>query len=68
MTAWLPAMQAALDTGYGIVMPSVEELNLEDPEIVRPGRAIQRAHEGQCPLRSHDPGGHRHHGFAHCGQ
>ena len=32
-----PAMQAALDTGYGIVMPSVEELNLEDPEIVRQG-------------------------------
>ena len=24
-------------TGYGIVMPSVEELNLEDPEIVRQG-------------------------------
>lgn len=32
-----PAMQAALDTGYGIVMPSVGELNLEDPEIVRQG-------------------------------
>ena len=32
-----PAMQAALDTGYGIVMPSVEDLNLEDPEIVRQG-------------------------------
>ena len=32
-----PAMQAALDTGYGIVMPSVEDMNLEDPEIVRQG-------------------------------
>ena len=25
------------ETGYGIVMPGVEELNLEDPEIVRQG-------------------------------
>ncbi len=32
-----PALQAARETGYGIVMPSVEELNLEDPEIVRQG-------------------------------
>ncbi|MBO4854356.1 MAG: stage IV sporulation protein A [Oscillospiraceae bacterium] len=31
------ALQSAKDTGYGIVMPSVEELNLEDPEIVRQG-------------------------------
>ena len=31
------ALQAARETGYGIVMPSVEELNLEDPEIVRQG-------------------------------
>lgn len=32
-----PALQAARETGYGIVMPGVEELNLEDPEIVRQG-------------------------------
>ncbi len=32
-----PALQAAKESGYGIVMPSVEELNLEDPEIVRQG-------------------------------
>lgn len=32
-----PALRAARETGYGIVMPSVEELNLEDPEIVRQG-------------------------------
>ena len=32
-----PALQAAQETGYGIVMPGVEELNLEDPEIVRQG-------------------------------
>lgn len=31
------ALQSARETGYGIVMPSVEELNLEDPEIVRQG-------------------------------
>ena len=32
-----PALKAARETGYGIVMPGVEELNLEDPEIVRQG-------------------------------
>ena len=32
-----PALQAARETGYGIVLPRVEELNLEEPEIVRQG-------------------------------
>ena len=32
-----PALRSARETGYGIVMPGVEELNLEDPEIVRQG-------------------------------
>lgn len=32
-----PALQQAQDTGYGIVMPTVEELDLEDPEIIRQG-------------------------------
>lgn len=33
------ALQSARENGYGIMMPSVEELNLEDPEIVRQGAA-----------------------------
>ena len=32
-----PALQMAMETGYGIVMPNSHELNLEDPEIVRQG-------------------------------
>lgn len=31
------ALRDARETGYGIVMPSVEELDLEDPEIVKQG-------------------------------
>ena len=31
------AVSSARSTGYGVVMPSVEELELEDPEIVRQG-------------------------------
>lgn len=31
------ALRAARESGYGIVMPSVDELDLEDPEIVRQG-------------------------------
>ena len=32
-----PALQAVQETGYGIIMPGIEQLNLEDPEIVRQG-------------------------------
>ncbi len=32
-----PALIAARETGYGIMLPTVEELKLEDPEIVRQG-------------------------------
>ena len=31
------ALTAARETGYGVVLPSVEELELEDPEIVKQG-------------------------------
>ena len=32
-----PALQAVKETGYGIIMPGADQLNLEDPEIVRQG-------------------------------
>ena len=32
-----PALHAARETGYGIMLPSVEELDLDEPEIVRQG-------------------------------
>ena len=32
-----PALREARESGYGIVAPTVEELDLEDPEIVRQG-------------------------------
>ena len=32
-----PALTAARETGYGIVLPTVEELELENPEIVKQG-------------------------------
>jgi stage IV sporulation protein A len=31
------AYQDVLDTGYGIVMPSIEELSLDEPEIIKQG-------------------------------
>lgn len=37
------AIQTAYSTGYGIVVPGLEELRLEDPEIVRQG--------GRCSLK-----------------
>ncbi len=32
-----PALESAQETGYGIIMPGMEELNLEAPEVVRQG-------------------------------
>ncbi|MBR3641761.1 MAG: stage IV sporulation protein A, partial [Oscillibacter sp.] len=32
-----PALRQVRETGYGIVVPSIEELQLEEPEIVRQG-------------------------------
>lgn len=33
----LPALREAQATGYGIVLPDIEELSLEEPEIIRQG-------------------------------
>ena len=33
-----PALDEVAQTGYGIVMPSIEQLHLEEPEIVRQGQ------------------------------
>ena len=38
-----PALKAARETGYGIVMPSIDELHLEPPEIVH--------QDGRCGVR-----------------
>lgn len=34
----LPALEQVKNTGYGIVMPSIDQLKLEEPEIVRQGQ------------------------------
>ena len=34
---YLPAVEQALETGYGVIMPNEEELTLAEPEIVRKG-------------------------------
>ena len=65
-------IKSALDqveaTGYGIVMPGIDELTLEEPEIVQAGRAVRRAAVGQRPQPAHHAGQHPHRAFAHGGQ
>lgn len=63
-----PALIAARETGYGIVLPTVEELELEDPEIVRQGGRYGHPHAGQRAVHPHDPGGCFHHRVAYRGQ
>ena len=38
-----PALEAAQSTGYGVVMPAMEEMVLEEPELVKQG--------GKCGVR-----------------
>ncbi len=44
-----PALQAAQDTGYGIVMPGIDQLNLEEPEIVRQGGRFSLRMKASAP-------------------
>ena len=37
MTRWADALKEVEETGYGIVVPSIDSLVLEEPEIVRQG-------------------------------
>ena len=53
-TRWHPTLRSARETGYGIVMPGVEELNLEHPEIVRQGGRYG-VRMRQCAIHTPDP-------------
>ena len=43
------ALEQVQATGYGIVMPGIEELHLEEPEIVRQGGQYGVTAFRQCP-------------------
>ena len=43
------ALEEVKSTGYGIVVPSTDELVLEEPEIVKQGGTLWRAPEGSAP-------------------
>ena len=62
------ALKEVEETGYGIVVPSIDSLVLEEPEIVRQGGRYGVRLKGQRTLHSHDPGGHRDGGVPHRGQ
>ena len=40
------------ETGYGIVVPGIDELKLEEPEIMKQGGRYGRAPEGPAPPAS----------------
>ena len=62
------AMEQVEATGYGIVMPSIDELSLEQPEIVRQGgHAVANAALRDELAHPHDEGGHPHRAKPHCG-
>ena len=58
------ALEQVEATGYGIVMPSIGELQLEQPEIVR---ALRRPAGSLCAVHPHDEGHHPHRDQPHCG-
>ena len=56
------ALEEVAATGYGIVMPSMEELTLEEPEIVKQGGRFGVKLRASAPY-PHDAGGHHDGGF-----
>ncbi len=61
------ALEQVEATGYGIVMPTVSELKLEQPQIVRQGRALRRAAGSLRALHPDDEGHHPHRNQPHRG-
>ncbi len=61
------AYDDVLETGYGIVMPEVEELTLEEPPDLKAERQVRHPAQGHRPLHPHDAhpdlhGDHPHRG------
>lgn len=54
-------------TGYGIVMPSIDELTLDEPEIVKQGGRYGVAAACLGAVHPPDAGGHHHRGGPHVG-
>ena len=61
------AYEEVQNTGYGIVMPGLEELSLEEPEIIRQGGKIWNSPESLRSLRSHDEDTNHNRSYSHCG-
>ena len=51
-------------TGYGIVMPEINELTLQEPEIVKAGRQIRRKAACIGTVDTHDESQYHHRGLA----
>ncbi len=48
------------NTGYGIVMPDIEELSLEEPEIIRQGGKVRHSPEGSGTFHPYDEDQYNH--------
>lgn len=62
------ALRDVRENGYGIVIPSIDELQLEEPEIMKQGGRYRGKAQGKRSLDSHDSGGYSDDDLAHCGK
>jgi len=53
------ALEMVKTTGYGIASPSLEEMSLDEPELIRTRLPLRCKTEGNCSIRTYDPSGRR---------
>ena len=61
------AYEDVQQTGYGIVMPEVEELTLEEPKILKQNGKYGIPPKGHGALHPHDENANPHRDNPHCG-
>ena len=54
------AYDDVLETGYGIVMPGIDELTLEEPEIIKQGGRYGIRLKAAAPSLQNDENQHHH--------
>ena len=60
------ALEAVKGTGYGVVVPELSEITIEEPEVIRQGNKFGVKIRSKRPFHSYDTGRNRNGDRPHC--